>query len=279
MRRRRAARRARVLVHRPHDDQAGRGGARTRHAAATGAARAARRAAGPAAARLLATSTPRRHAAREGRQRCRRAAREPPTSAPRRRCPRRPATMPDLGSRSPIRRPRSPRSTSSKARAWTTATSGTWRRRRRRTGKALVIDPDLVPAIVNLANIHYARDELIEAQALYERAIGLEPDCFEAHFNLGNIHHDLGRYDDALALLPRRRRAQPRLRRRALLPGGDAREDRALAGGEAALEGVPGARARRASGWSWRRSSRNRRSVNCIRQRARPSLRVGHCDL
>lgn len=64
--------------------------------------------------------------------------------------------------------------------------------------KALVIDPDLVPAIVNLANIHYARDELIEAQALYERAIGLDPDCFEAHFNLGNIHHDLGRFENAL---------------------------------------------------------------------------------
>jgi tetratricopeptide (TPR) repeat protein len=64
--------------------------------------------------------------------------------------------------------------------------------------KALVIDPDLVPAIVNLANIHYGRDELIEAQALYERAIGLDPDCFEAHFNLGNILHDLGRYDAAL---------------------------------------------------------------------------------
>ncbi|PYR61185.1 MAG: hypothetical protein DMF85_02915 [Acidobacteria bacterium] len=64
--------------------------------------------------------------------------------------------------------------------------------------KALVIDPDLVPAIVNLANIHYARDELIEAQALYERAIGLDGDCFEAHFNLANIHHDLGRYPDAL---------------------------------------------------------------------------------
>jgi len=65
--------------------------------------------------------------------------------------------------------------------------------------KALVIDPDLVPAIVNLANIHYAGDELIEAQALYERAIGLDQDCFEAHFNLGNIHHDLGRYGGALA--------------------------------------------------------------------------------
>jgi tetratricopeptide (TPR) repeat protein len=64
--------------------------------------------------------------------------------------------------------------------------------------KALVIDPDLVPAIVNLANIHYATDELIEAQALYERAISLDPDCFEAHFNLGNIQHDLGRYAGAL---------------------------------------------------------------------------------
>ena len=64
--------------------------------------------------------------------------------------------------------------------------------------KALIVDPDLVPAIVNLANIHYARDELIEAQALYERAIRLEADCFEAHFNLGNILHDLGRFDRAL---------------------------------------------------------------------------------
>lgn len=64
--------------------------------------------------------------------------------------------------------------------------------------KALVIDPDLVPAIVNLANIHYAHDELIEAQALYERAVGLDQDCFEAHFNLGNILHDLGRYAGAL---------------------------------------------------------------------------------
>ena len=76
----------------------------------------------------------------------------------------------------------------------------------RRTGeaaaayrKALIIDPDLVPALVNLANVHYACDELIEAQALYERAIGVDPECFEAHFNLGNIHHDLGRYPPALA--------------------------------------------------------------------------------
>jgi tetratricopeptide (TPR) repeat protein len=63
--------------------------------------------------------------------------------------------------------------------------------------KALEIDPYLVPAIINLANIHYGRDELAEAQALYERAIGLDPDFFEAHFNLGNICHDLGRFQEA----------------------------------------------------------------------------------
>jgi tetratricopeptide (TPR) repeat protein len=64
---------------------------------------------------------------------------------------------------------------------------------------ALEIDPYLVPAIINLANIHYARDEIAEAQALYERAIALDPDVFEAHFNLGNIFHDLGRYPAAQA--------------------------------------------------------------------------------
>jgi tetratricopeptide (TPR) repeat protein len=62
---------------------------------------------------------------------------------------------------------------------------------------ALNDDPDLVAALINLANIRYAKDELAEAQALYERAILLDPSYFEAHFNLGNIHHDHGRYADA----------------------------------------------------------------------------------
>ena len=60
--------------------------------------------------------------------------------------------------------------------------------------RALEIDPGLVPALINLANIHYTEDRLVEAMALYERAIALEPDVFEGYFNLGNIHHDLGRY-------------------------------------------------------------------------------------
>lgn len=64
--------------------------------------------------------------------------------------------------------------------------------------KALLLDPTLVPALVNLANIHYAHDQLIEALALYERALNLDAECFEASFNLGNIHHDLGRYEEAV---------------------------------------------------------------------------------
>jgi tetratricopeptide (TPR) repeat protein len=75
--------------------------------------------------------------------------------------------------------------------------------------RALEADPNLVAAIINLANIRYAKDELAEAQALYERAILLDSSYFEAHFNLGNIHHDHGRYQhaercyrDALALNP-----------------------------------------------------------------------------
>ena len=65
--------------------------------------------------------------------------------------------------------------------------------------KALELDPYLVAALINLANIHYSCDELAEAQALYERAIGLESNFFEAHFNLGNIYHDLGRFPEAQA--------------------------------------------------------------------------------
>src|SRR4030095_10059348 len=63
--------------------------------------------------------------------------------------------------------------------------------------RALEEDPDLVAALINLANIRYSRDELAEAQALYERAISLDGSYFEAHFNLGNIHHDHGRYAEA----------------------------------------------------------------------------------
>ncbi len=75
--------------------------------------------------------------------------------------------------------------------------------------RALEADPYLIPALINLGNLHYGRDELVEAQALYERALVLAPDVYEAHFNLGNVYHDLGRfemaracYEDAVRLNP-----------------------------------------------------------------------------
>jgi tetratricopeptide (TPR) repeat protein len=65
--------------------------------------------------------------------------------------------------------------------------------------RALEIDPYLVPALINLANIHYGCEHLVEAEALYERAIALQADLFEAHFNLGNVYHDLNRLEEARA--------------------------------------------------------------------------------
>ena len=65
--------------------------------------------------------------------------------------------------------------------------------------RALAADPYLIPALINLGNLHYARDELVEAQALYQRVLLLSSDVYEAHFNLGNIHHDLGRFEIARA--------------------------------------------------------------------------------
>ena len=63
--------------------------------------------------------------------------------------------------------------------------------------RALALDATLTAALVNLANVHYGRDEIIEAEALYEKALAIDPACFEAHFNLGNVFHDTGRFDRA----------------------------------------------------------------------------------
>jgi tetratricopeptide (TPR) repeat protein len=63
--------------------------------------------------------------------------------------------------------------------------------------RALALDPYMVAALVNLANLHYAHDAIAEAEALYEKALSLEPTCFEARFNLGNVFHDTGRFEDA----------------------------------------------------------------------------------
>ncbi len=64
--------------------------------------------------------------------------------------------------------------------------------------EALAHDPCLVPALINLGNLHYAQGHLPEAAALYLQATGLAPDCFEGWFNLGHTHHDDGRYAEAV---------------------------------------------------------------------------------
>lgn len=75
--------------------------------------------------------------------------------------------------------------------------------------EALALDPDLVPAMINLGNLHYLEDHLPEAHALYLQASLVDPACFEAWYNLGNLHHDGGRlepaaqcYAEALRLRP-----------------------------------------------------------------------------
>lgn len=62
---------------------------------------------------------------------------------------------------------------------------------------ALELDPGLVPAMINLGNLHYLQERLAEAQALYLQASYTDPTCFEAWFNLGNVHHDRGRLEEA----------------------------------------------------------------------------------
>jgi tetratricopeptide (TPR) repeat protein len=63
--------------------------------------------------------------------------------------------------------------------------------------QALVTDPYLVAALINLGNLHYADGHLPEALALYEQATNLAPDFFEAHYNLANVLHDAGRLSEA----------------------------------------------------------------------------------
>jgi DNA-binding transcriptional MerR regulator len=63
---------------------------------------------------------------------------------------------------------------------------------------ALAFDPALVPALINLGNLHYAEGHLPEAAALYAQAIRLAPDSFEGWFNLGHTHHDEGRFAEAV---------------------------------------------------------------------------------
>lgn len=70
--------------------------------------------------------------------------------------------------------------------------------------RALELDPELVPALINLANLHYLRNELEQARELYRRAeeLGGE-EFFQIPFNLGLIAHDRKDYAKARGLYER----------------------------------------------------------------------------
>ena len=114
--------------------------------------------------------------------------------------------------------------------------------------RALDHDPDLVAALINLANIRYSRDELAEAQALYERAIALDSVVFRGAFQ-SRQHPSRSRpLRGCGSVVSPRAVAQQQLSGRSLLPGRDAREDGPLGGRPHALAHLRAAGAARRVG-------------------------------
>lgn len=74
---------------------------------------------------------------------------------------------------------------------------------------ALAQNPNYVEAMINLANIYYARRELKRARQLLERAVQFDPDNHTIYYNLGNVYDEaaelqrsLQAYQKAIALHP-----------------------------------------------------------------------------
>jgi tetratricopeptide (TPR) repeat protein len=63
---------------------------------------------------------------------------------------------------------------------------------------ALEIDPDSVPARVNLASIYFNRREYDLAIAEYRRVVDTNPSFADAHYFLGLCYYSLGKYREAL---------------------------------------------------------------------------------
>jgi tetratricopeptide (TPR) repeat protein len=77
-------------------------------------------------------------------------------------------------------------------------------------GRALALDPELVPALINLANLHYSRNDVEGARELYLRAAACGGDeFFQIPFNLGNLAHDREDYAEARRLYEQALRKAP----------------------------------------------------------------------
>ncbi len=64
--------------------------------------------------------------------------------------------------------------------------------------KAVNSEPNLAPAYVTWGNALQARGKIEEAQGLYARALEINPNLPEAHANLGSMFYRLGRLDEAI---------------------------------------------------------------------------------
>ena len=63
--------------------------------------------------------------------------------------------------------------------------------------KALEEDPDYAPALINLGNIYFLRDDLEEALDYFERAFGIRPDDPEVLLSLARTHYERSEYAPA----------------------------------------------------------------------------------
>ncbi len=92
--------------------------------------------------------------------------------------------------------------------------------------RAALFDPHLVPAVVNLANIYYERDELVEAEALYEKGDPAGSGVLRGLLQPRQHPPRSRPVPGGAGGVPGRARDQSRVSRSAFLPGRDAREAR-----------------------------------------------------
>ncbi|MBN1349818.1 tetratricopeptide repeat protein [candidate division KSB1 bacterium] len=74
---------------------------------------------------------------------------------------------------------------------------------------ALKLDPNFVPAAINLGNIYYEKGEREKARDLYLHALKLEPHNYKIFFNLGNLYDDLNDFSTALSYFNQAIQQQP----------------------------------------------------------------------
>ena len=104
--------------------------------------------------------------------------------------------------------------------------------------RALEIDPDHVPSLINLGNVYYELGDYEKAREIYARGTLAESDNPRTHFNLGNACDETGDMLGGDAGLPRRAGALAGIRRRTLQPGPGGREVGQLGDGGAALAAI-----------------------------------------